>query len=216
MSDGTPLLRWWEAAVGAFFLIVAALAKLHQSNIAFVVAILTIFYCFVPALMEATSRRRCTFTVNETVVVEGSVESIFQLLSDFSNTAKWDPGVESAVRLQDGPLKTGSSFSLRTLWKGSRSTMTYTIVEMDYPSRVVLTGISQDARVKDHIALCPANGSNSMSAVDYTLEVSLRGWRRPLVWMLREDLAKLATAAMEGLERHCASRTVGHQLPSST
>jgi hypothetical protein len=48
---------------------------------------------------------------------------VFAFMGDFSNSVKWDPGVKSSVRDQQGPIEVGSSFSLVTVFKGSESQM---------------------------------------------------------------------------------------------
>jgi len=66
-----------------------------------------------------------------------NVDQAFAFMSDFSNAARWDPGVVSAQRLDEGKVRIGSSFDLTVAFAGRRMRLRYTVRSLDPPHRVV-------------------------------------------------------------------------------
>lgn len=66
-----------------------------------------------------------------------SVEQAFAFMSDFSNAARWDPGVLSARRLDAGKVRVGSSFDLTVAFAGRKMTLRYTVRSLKGPQQVV-------------------------------------------------------------------------------
>ena len=64
--------------------------------------------------------------VNDQAYIRGKTkEQLFDFLANFDNIASWDPGCLSSKRVDEGPLKVGSTFDLVTVFKGQESQMTY-------------------------------------------------------------------------------------------
>jgi hypothetical protein len=66
-----------------------------------------------------------------------NVDATFAFMSDFSNAARWDPGVLSAKRLDSGDVREGSSFDLTVAFAGRRMTLRYRVQSLKAPQRVV-------------------------------------------------------------------------------
>ncbi|EGD78012.1 hypothetical protein PTSG_09650 [Salpingoeca rosetta] len=140
--------------------------------------------------------------VNDQAHLTGKTrEEVFEYLANFDNIASWDPGCLKSKRVDSGPLKIGSSFDLVTVFKGTESKMTYTITKLDAPNEVVLEGESAMVRAIDTIKVLPSPDDPNNVVVDYTADLSLKGWRRPFILFLKNDLNKLGRDAMEGLEK---------------
>jgi Polyketide cyclase / dehydrase and lipid transport len=76
---------------------------------------------------------RYTTVINST----WNVELAFAFMSDFSNAARWDPGVLSARRLDAGEVRVGSSFDLTVAFAGRKMTLRYTVRSLTAPQQVV-------------------------------------------------------------------------------
>ncbi|MGA7988910.1 MAG: SRPBCC family protein [Candidatus Dormiibacterota bacterium] len=66
-----------------------------------------------------------------------SVAQAFAFMSDFSNAARWDPGVLAAQRLDAGHVKVGSSFDLTVPFAGRKMTLRYAVRSLNAPHQVV-------------------------------------------------------------------------------
>ena len=79
-------------------------------------------------------------TLHERIETPLALQDTFDFIADFSNSARWDPGVATATRLDDRPLGMGSRFDLGVRMAGRVSQMEYVITTWQPPQRVVLTG----------------------------------------------------------------------------
>jgi len=66
-----------------------------------------------------------------------SLERAYAFMSDFSNAERWDPGVSTARRLDDGPIQPGSAFELIVLFGGRKMPLRYEVRSMRVPEEVV-------------------------------------------------------------------------------
>jgi len=66
-----------------------------------------------------------------------NVDQAFAFMSDFSNAARWDPGVLSARRLDAGEVRIGSSFDLTVAFAGRKMALRYTVRSLKVPNEVV-------------------------------------------------------------------------------
>ena len=66
-----------------------------------------------------------------------NVDAAFAYMSDFSNAARWDPGVITAQRLDTGDVREGSSFDLTVAFAGRKMTLRYTVRSLKPPQQVV-------------------------------------------------------------------------------
>lgn len=133
-----------------------------------------------------------------TIRVPRSIESCFEYLSDFANTAEWDPGVVSAQRLSPGPLEKGAEFRVVASFLGRQVELDYTLTEYDPPHRLVFEGEGSDVISIDEILLEPAGKGTS---IHWQAELTLKGWRRYFDPLLVPALRWIGDNAVEGLKR---------------
>ena len=85
-------------------------------------------------------------------------EEAFAFLADFTNAEDWDPGVESAERLDDGPIGVGSRFGLDLVVGRSTQRWVYTVEVHDPPRRVTFVTRSGRAVGIDAVTVVPTAG----------------------------------------------------------
>ncbi len=91
----------------------------------------------------------------ETITGRCRPQEAFDFLADFTNIQAWDPTVLAARALTPGPLRRGMRFGL-TMQFGLRCLpMTYHLVEMDPPHRLVFFGRGASYRALDVIDIEP-------------------------------------------------------------
>src|SRR5579872_6918504 len=72
-----------------------------------------------------------------------NVAQAFAFMSDFSNAARWDPGVLSAQRLDTGEVRTGSSFDLTVAFAGRTMMLRYAVRSITVPDRIVFAATTK-------------------------------------------------------------------------
>jgi uncharacterized protein YndB with AHSA1/START domain len=124
------------------------------------------------------------------------VEDAFHYLADFSNTAEWDPSVESAERLDAGEIGPGSRFRVRVGFAGQTLALDYEITAFEPPTRLVLRGGDAQVESVDEVTLAPREGG---TRVTYEARIELCGLRRladPLVHLLFQRVGQLAARGL--------------------
>lgn len=119
-------------------------------------------------------------------------------LADFSSAATWDPGVASARRLDEGPVRVGSRVAL-VARVGRRSVpLTYEVTELVAPERVVQVAEAPRFRSIDTINFAP-HGDGALVTYDARLEG--RGGFALAEPLLALVFRRIGTRARAGLER---------------
>lgn len=98
-----------------------------------------------------------------------SPEAAFALLADFSSAAAWDPGVESARRLDEGPVRVGSRVELVARFGRRRIPLVYAVRELEEGARVVHAAEAPLFRSIDTITIAP-HGDGALVTYDARLE----------------------------------------------
>lgn len=132
-----------------------------------------------------------------TITTDAPIEQAFAYLADFSNSAEWDPGTESAVpRAEDGP-RVGQVYDLVVVWGDRKLPMEYEITELRPNHFVTLVGDGSTTHAVDtmEFASLPDGGT----AVTYIADIRLKGFLRaaePFLGRKFEELFDHAEAGM--------------------
>lgn len=128
------------------------------------------------------------------------IEDAFAYLSDFSTSEEWDPGTRLAERLDEGPVQKGSRFRLRAAFMGRESELTYEIVELQAPTRVVLRGENATVVSEDEMTFAPDAAGGTR--VTYDANLRLKGPLRIADPLLAIAFRRIGDSALEGLREH--------------
>ena len=104
--------------------------------------------------------------------VDASPEVVFAYLEDFTNAADWDPGVEAAQRLDDGPIRVGSRFALDLLVAGRTQRWVYEVERHDPAARVTFATRTQRATGIDDVTVVPRSNGGSRVTWDASFRFS--------------------------------------------
>jgi len=126
---------------------------------------------------------------------------VFAYLADFANAAEWDPGIEEARRLTDGPTEVGSRFEVVARFRGNRQRFEYVVTEFEPGRRVALHGEGEKARSDDVIVVEPADGG---ARIAYEAEIALKGLYRLAEPFLGGTFRQLGDDALAGLRETLA------------
>lgn len=141
-------------------------------------------------------------TLRERIDTDLPLDEAFAFVADFSNAARWDPGVASSERIDAGPgagpVGTGTRFRLGVRMGGRVSPMDYQITTWDPPHRVVLTGAGSGVSAVDDIRF---QATPSGTRIDYIADIRLRGLLRLLSPFAGGAFATIARNARQGMQR---------------
>jgi carbon monoxide dehydrogenase subunit G len=126
------------------------------------------------------------------------LEATFAFVADFANASRWDPGVATSRRLDQGPVGAGARYRLGIRMRGRVSPMDYTITTYEAPRRVVLTGTGSGVSATDDIRFEP---SERGTRIDYTADIRLTGLLRLLTPFLGGAFTTIARKAVGGMQR---------------
>jgi carbon monoxide dehydrogenase subunit G len=129
------------------------------------------------------------------------IDAVFAYVSDFTTTAEYDPGVSSAVRIDDGPLGAGSEFSVDAVFMGRILPMRYRITHFDPPHRMDLRGEASTSTAEDCIVFVPKRGGTEIT---WTLDLQLTGISRLGQPFMGPIFRRLGRKALDGLAARLA------------
>jgi carbon monoxide dehydrogenase subunit G len=126
-------------------------------------------------------------TVSRTFTVTPPPAVVIDYLKDFSHAEEWDPGTESCTRVDDGPVRVGSTWHNASKIAGMSTELTYELTELT-DDRIVLVGRNDTATSTDTITVVPHGGG---SEITYEAVIEMHGAAKltaPLVKVVFEKI----------------------------
>ena len=111
-------------------------------------------------------------------------EVVFAALADFSTVAQWDPNVDAAERMDDGPLAVGSKFEVLNDFFGRKQKLVYEMLSYDPPKEFVVEASNSSFDSNDTVTFV---ATDSGCDVTYDAVITMHGAGRffdPLVGLL--------------------------------
>ena len=94
----------------------------------------------------------------------------------------------------------GTSYDLEVEFNGNKMNMSYSITKYKSPHEVVLEGEGNIIKAIDSIKFKQLE--DGKVEIDYEVNLTLKGWRRPFILFLYSSLNKLGRAAKSGIENY--------------
>ncbi|HVF08480.1 MAG TPA: SRPBCC family protein [Actinomycetota bacterium] len=135
--------------------------------------------------------------VDRTIETACAAAAAFAFVADFSTTARWDPGIIAARRLDDGPIGMGSRFELVSRFGSREQTIVYEITGFEPPTRVTLEGDGETFRGTDVISCEPRDEGGTR--VRYEADLGLKGVAALALPFIRKRLDAMSDDAVAGL-----------------
>lgn len=132
-----------------------------------------------------------------TVSSKWDAPTAFAYMSDFSNSAHWDPGVSTATQLSTGAVGLGTKFDLRTIFNGRSLPLTYEVTTFEPPHRVVLRAETKNVQSIDVVTIIPTPDGTD---VVYDAVLRTRGWFRlasPIVTLMFRGIGNRARSGLQ-------------------
>jgi carbon monoxide dehydrogenase subunit G len=126
--------------------------------------------------------------VSRTFIVTPPPRAVLDYLVDFANATQWDPGTQSCLRLDSGPVVVGSTWHNVSKVAGVETELTYTLTERA-PHRLVFVGVNDSATSTDTMTAI-AHGSGT--EFTYKANIEMHGLGRlaaPAIKLVFEKVA---------------------------
>jgi carbon monoxide dehydrogenase subunit G len=136
--------------------------------------------------------------VREQIDAPLGIDEAFAFVADFANAERWDPGVASSVRLDEGPVGVGARYRLGIRMGGRIAPMEYEITRHEAPDRVVLVGRGSGVRATDDISF---TATSSGTRIDYVADIRLQGLLRLLEPFAGGAFRRIGENARNGMQR---------------
>lgn len=127
-------------------------------------------------------------TVSRTFAVRPPPSTVIDYLKDFSNAEQWDPGTESCVREDSGPVRVGSTWRNVSKIVGVEAKLTYTLDDLT-EDRVVFVGRNDASTSTDTITVEP---HESGSVITYRADLEMHGAAKLMTPAMKLVFEKLA------------------------
>lgn len=109
---------------------------------------------------------------DETFTTKADPEAAFAFLTDFRNLTAWDPSITRVDKLDKGPVKKGTRFTVAMSFLGWPSTLDYVVEEFTPGKRAVLVGTALAATATDTVVITPVR---SGLRVQWKADIALWG-----------------------------------------
>lgn len=136
--------------------------------------------------------------LRERIETQLGIDEAFAFVADFANAQRWDPGVASSARLDDGPVRVGARFRLGVRMGSRVAPMEYEITRLEAPHRVVLTGRGSGVRAVDDISFA---ATPTGTRIDYVADIRLQGLLRLLAPFAGGAFRRIGENARSGMQR---------------
>lgn len=136
--------------------------------------------------------------LRERIETQLGIDEAFAFVADFANSARWDPGVATSVRLNEGPVGVGARYQLGIRMSGRVTPMEYEITQLDAPNRVVLEGRGSGVHAVDDISF---SATPAGTRIEYVADIRLQGVLRLLAPFAGGAFRRIAENARSGMQR---------------
>jgi carbon monoxide dehydrogenase subunit G len=137
-----------------------------------------------------------TYHLVEQRTVPRKIDEVFAYAANFANSQDWDPGVESAVQMTDGPIGTGTTFDLTGNFGPGKVKMSYQITEFEPTQRGVLHGSGKGFKARDEMTF---ESVEEGTLINYIADITLTNALRYLGPLLNGSFRRMGEKALDGL-----------------
>ncbi|MBM2622982.1 SRPBCC family protein [Actinoplanes sp. LDG1-06] len=152
--------------------------------------------------------------VERTLAVRVAPGPTLGYLTDFGNTASWDPAVRQTVRTGAGPIRPGSTWRQVCQFLGITTELTWMLVGAE-AGRLMFHGRNEGATCVDTVVV---RAAPTGSEVTYRVELEMHGLAKlasPLIKMEFEKLGTVGAAALTGALNRLDGRATELQFPTA-
>ncbi|GLW90096.1 SRPBCC family protein [Actinokineospora globicatena] len=137
--------------------------------------------------------------VERSFTVQAEPEAVVDYLKDFARTEEWDPGTVSCRRVDEGPIRVGSTWHNVSKFLGSETELTYQLTVSE-PRRLQFVGKNDTATSTDDIRVGPGERPGETQLV-YHAHIEFHGAAKLATPVAKIALEKLGNDTEKNLVR---------------
>jgi hypothetical protein len=136
------------------------------------------------------------------LVVPYARSRVFALMSDWTKSSKWDNNLTTSVRKPDQPTpdRVGTKFDCIFELSGKASDVDYTIIAFEEGKIAQFEGFTDRLRSCDTLRFADAPGNPRHTEVDANFDLTLRGFIRPLSFLMQGPMNSTCAVVMQKME----------------
>ncbi|HYX32360.1 MAG TPA: SDR family NAD(P)-dependent oxidoreductase [Oligoflexus sp.] len=139
-----------------------------------------------------------SITFEQSLEIQRPLSFVYAYLSDFSNTASWDPSVIQAQKTTPGPLQVGTHFDIQVKFAWTQLSLNYHITEMHKDRYLELKGMADNYSLVDRIRF---EGDDTRCTIHYQIDVYYQDPMSKLAPILSPLVKANAGHALKTLKR---------------
>lgn len=136
-------------------------------------------------------------SIERTVTVDRPLATVFDYLSDFTNTNEWDPGTVRTTRVS-GDGSVGTEYHNVSKFAGRRTELTYVVERLEENRLFSLRGENKTVVAHDTMHF---RDTGSGTEVTYRAEFEFKGLVKYVAPLLAPAFKKLGDDAQKGLRK---------------
>ncbi len=136
-------------------------------------------------------------SVQRTFSVNKPVAEVIEYLADFGHAESWDPGTKSCSRIDDGPLKVGSTWHNVSVFRGRETELTYRL-ERRADDRLVFVGNNKTATSTDDMTFA---GISTGTSITYHATIEFHGLARLVGPLFQKEFNRLGDLTAEQMPK---------------
>ncbi|MFE2555026.1 SRPBCC family protein [Streptomyces sp. NPDC059352] len=142
-------------------------------------------------------------TVRRSFRLAVPLDDLVTYLEDFERTEEWDPGTVRCVRIDEGPVRPGSTWRNTSRFRGRTSELLYQLQVRD-PARLVFVGTNKTVTSTDDMVFEAVSPGQTL--LTYRASLRFKGLARLATPFLRAEFERLADEVVERLPSAVAAR----------
>jgi NAD(P)-dependent dehydrogenase (short-subunit alcohol dehydrogenase family) len=139
-----------------------------------------------------------SITFEQSLEIQRPLSFVYAYLSDFSNTASWDPSVIQAQKITPGPLQVGTHFDIQVKFAWTQLSLNYHITDMQKDRYLELKGMADNYSLVDRIRF---EGDDTRCTVYYQIDVYYQEPMAKIAPLLSPLVKSNAEQALKTLKR---------------
>ncbi|MEU9859398.1 SRPBCC family protein [Streptomyces sp. NPDC047971] len=134
--------------------------------------------------------------VRRNMVIACPLDEVVAYLEDFGRTEQWDPGTVRCVRVDEGPVRPGSTWRNTSHFRGRTSDLLYRLETRD-PARLVFVGKNSTVTATDDMRF--EARSPAVTELTYVGSLRFHGLAKLATPFLRAEFERLGDGVTERL-----------------
>ncbi|MFJ3175958.1 SRPBCC family protein [Streptomyces roseus] len=127
--------------------------------------------------------------MERTFLIEVPLDATMAYLQDFGHTEEWDPGTVRCLRIDEGPVRPGSSWQNTSRFRGRTTDLVYRL-DSRGPRELVFVGVNKAVTARDQMRF--EAESATTTRLTYVASLRFNGLARLAEPFLRREFEALA------------------------